>query len=58
MEGIISQMMEYFGMTTIPTSFSEFMYMFLGLCFGIRFVEFVVYTTFGFVKNMSEVTRR
>lgn len=57
MSDIVSQMMEFFGMVEIPTDFATFMYYFLGMCFGIRFVEFCVYTCFGFVERINGARR-
>lgn len=57
MNGVILQMLEFFGIASIPTDFPTFIYWLCSLCAGLEFVQFTVGICFNFIKKVSEVQK-
>lgn len=57
MNNVIAQMLEFFGIVTVPTDFPAFCYWFCSLMAGINFCKFAVGTCFNFVERMNEVRK-
>ncbi len=57
MSGVIFQMLDFFGISSVPTDFPTFMYWLCSLCAGLEFIRFTVGICFSFVRQISEVRR-
>lgn len=57
MESIITQMLELFGLSVVPTNFPDFIHWFFSLLCGVYFCIFVVKLSFDFVRQMANLVR-
>ena len=57
MNGVIAELMQFFGISYVPTDFSTFMYWLVSLIAGLYFVRVVLFTVFEFIKSMKEVMK-
>ena len=57
MNGVIAELMQFFGISYVPTDFATFMFWLVSLIAGLYFVRVVLFTVFEFIKSMKEVTK-
>lgn len=54
MHDITTMMLELFGISGVPETFSEFIWCALRLLTGLSFIRFVVAMPFSFIRKLNE----
>lgn len=54
MTDVITYMLELFGLSGVPVTFSEFIWWCVRLLAGVSFLKFVIAMPFSFVRKMSK----
>lgn len=57
MQDIISSLLEFFGVNTIPTDFPSFIYWFCSLVAGLIFVRMILLSTFGMINDVKGASK-
>lgn len=57
MNNVIAELLQFFGISNVPTDFASFMYWLVSLIAGLYFVRVVLFSVFGFIKSMKEMNR-
>lgn len=57
MNNVITSMLEFFGINSVPVDFQTFIFWFCSLLAGVEFCKFCVGSVFNFIKHMLEVSK-
>lgn len=53
MENVITSLLDFLGIATIPTDFPEFMYWLCSLLAGLYFMKICIVSVFSFIKTIN-----